>query len=63
MLPWLQDTPEVDAWGLWRVTWRDVVILDRENRPVAVYNLTVHDLADPGSYAELKALLLTAAGR
>ncbi len=61
-LPWLQDTPEANVWAAWQVTFRDVVILDTENRPVAAYNLTVHDLADPASYAELKQLLTDAAG-
>ena len=56
-IPWLQEDGAVDAWGLWDVRYRDVVILDAENVPVAVYNLTDHDLADPANYAELKALL------
>ena len=56
-LPWLQDTAAVNAWGLWDVTWRDVVIVDGSNRKVAVYNLTTHDLADPNNYLELKAML------
>lgn len=49
-------------WAAWQVTFRDVVILDTENRPVGVYNLTVHDLGDPASYAELKQLLIAATG-
>lgn len=63
VLPWLQDRPDVDVWSLWRVEYRDVVILDTQNRPVAVYNLTAHDLADTNDYAELKALLLEKAAR
>jgi hypothetical protein len=63
VLPLLQDRSDVDAWGLWRVEYRDVVILDTQNRPVAVYNLTLHDLADTSDYAELKALLLEKAAR
>lgn len=59
-LPWLQDVVAVDVWTSWGVTWRDVWILDVENRPVAIYNLTVHNLADPVQYAELKALLVAA---
>jgi len=60
-LPWLQDTPETNAWGLWDVTYRDVVVLDGNNRYVKVYNLTIHDLANPTYYAELKEILLKAA--
>jgi len=57
-LPWLQDTFAADVWGKWRVTWRDVVILDSANRPIHVYNLTVHNLANPADYSELKSILL-----
>lgn len=60
-LPWLQDTAGVSVWTSWNVEWRDVVILDRANRKVGVYNLTVHDLADPNNYLELKGLLQAAA--
>lgn len=57
-LPWLQDVPGEDAWTKWNVVWRDVVVLDAENRKVAVYNLTVHDLADAANVAELKQILV-----
>ena len=60
-LAWLQDTPAVNAWSLWKVTFRDVVVLDVENKPIAVYNVTVHNLADMAIYNELKAILSTAA--
>lgn len=60
-LPWLQDTSAVSAWTLWGVEWRDVVILDAANRKVGVYNLTVHDLADPNNYLDLKGMLQAAA--
>jgi len=56
-IPWLQDTAEADVWQKWGVTWRDVVILDRQNRRFAVYNLTTHDLADSTNYDSLKTLL------
>lgn len=59
-LPWLQDVLGEDVWQSWAVTYRDVVILDAENRKVGVYNLTVHDLGTPANYAELKALLIDA---
>lgn len=60
-LPWLQDVAGA-AWVGWAVTYRDVVILDAENRKVGVFNLTVHDLGQPGEYAALRAMLKTAAG-
>jgi hypothetical protein len=62
-LPWLQDRLSVDAWGLWHVTYRDLVILDPQNRPVAVYNLTEHNLARGSAYDSLKTILLDLAGR
>jgi hypothetical protein len=60
-LPWLQDTRQQNVWGSWRVEFRDVVILDAENRVLRAYNLTTHDLGNPDYYAALKALLLAAA--
>lgn len=60
-LPWLQDTPEAEAWTAWEVTWRDVRILDSQNRLHAVYNLTSHDLANPANYSTLRQMFLDAA--
>ena len=60
-LPWLQDTPQQNAWGTWQVTWRDVVILNKENRTIHVYNLTSHNLSNSAHYSELRTLLLDAA--
>lgn len=62
-LPLLQDTEEVGAWTAWDVTWRDVVILDDENVPVATVNVTSQDLGTPEGYAALKELLLEVARR
>lgn len=62
-LPWLQDVPEVDLWTTWDVGYRDVWILDGENRLLTVYNLSDNDLREPEHYEELKALLVEAAGR
>ena len=56
-IPWLQDTEDADVWSSWEVTRRDVVILDRENRKVAVYNVTTHPLGSEANYEALKALL------
>lgn len=60
-LPWLQDVAQVDAFSLWQVAPRDVVILDPDNAVFAIYNLNDYDLGDPHHYAELKTLLLAAA--
>jgi len=62
VLPWLQDGRVDNVWSLWSVTYRDVVVLDPTGHVTAIYNLTAHDLADPASYAELKALIVAAAG-
>jgi hypothetical protein len=61
-IPWLQDTESEDVWAKWKVTYRDVVVLDPENRVAGVYNLTEHDLNVPANYDSLKALLLRVAG-
>jgi len=60
-IPWLQDTEEWKAWESWQVTYRDVVILDGENKVLHVYNLTRYDLAIAANYATLKNLILEAA--
>ena len=57
-LPLLQDTVAEGAWTSWSVTWRDVVLLDEDNRVVGVYNLTSNDLADPANYATLQDMIL-----
>ena len=43
------------------MTWRDVVILDKENRTLHVYNLTSHNLSNSAHDSELRTLLLDAA--
>ena len=55
-LPWLQDVDSI-AWGGWAVTWRDVVVLDEQNRRVAVFSLTQNSLSLPSNYAALVELL------
>ena len=60
-LPWLQDVPTQKAWRRWRVTKRDVVVLDRHGAKHAVYNLSEHDLSDAKHYGELKELIRAAA--
>jgi hypothetical protein len=59
-LPWLQDTLEANVWGAWKATWRDVMVLDGENRLFYTYNLTENDLSIPTHYAELRQILLNA---
>jgi hypothetical protein len=60
-IPLLQDTAEADVWTAWGVEYRDVIILDRENVPVGVFNLTAHDLSQMGEYEALKGMLIDAA--
>ena len=65
-IPWLQDADGddngvSDIWEQWDVTYRDVVILDANSEKVAVYNLTVHDLADPQNYDTLRQMFISAA--
>ena len=62
-LPWLQETESQPCWTTWKVTWRDVVILDAQNRRVGVYNLTVHNLQERANYDSLKAMILREANR
>ncbi len=59
--PWLQETPTELAWTPWDVTWRDVVVLDRANQSIAVFNLTEKPLSNADNYQELKTLLLSKA--
>lgn len=61
VLPWLQDDEAHDVWGLWQVSFRDVVVLDPTGHVFSIYNLSIHDLGNPVHYAELRAILLDAA--
>lgn len=60
-LPWLQDTIDEQVWKNWGITFRDVVVLDAENRPIAVHNVTTYPLSVTENYAALKQILLDAA--
>jgi hypothetical protein len=62
-LPWLQETEAEPCWTSWQATWRDVDILDPQNRRMAIYNLTEHDLSVPSNYDTLKAMILAEANR
>jgi len=60
-LPWLQDGPPNSAWDAWKVTWRDVRILNGRNQLVGVYNLTANDLSLVANRTTLKQMFLAAA--
>ena len=62
-LPWLQDQARRSVWTSWGAEWRDVVILDTQNRRVAVYPVLAKTLDDPANRAELKQLLLNVLAR
>ena len=61
-IPWLQEVPTELVWSSWKVTYRDVVILDEKNQTAAIYNLSAHNLADSTAYHELKAMLTALGG-
>jgi hypothetical protein len=48
----LQDDESTAVWDSWGAAWRDVVVLDGENKAVYVYNL---------NYSHLKAVLVAVA--
>ena len=56
-LPWLQDTAEAKVWAAWGAEFRDVIVLDAENRRVGTLNLTRHDLGKAEHAATLRALI------
>ena len=62
-LPWLQDTHSQDVWTRWKVTWRDVIVLDGDNKVAGIYNLTEHNLATAANYDSLKAFLMKVANQ
>lgn len=57
VLPWLQDTAAADVWGSWKVTFRDVVVLDASGKVRFVYNVTDNDLRLAVNYQALKTKL------
>jgi hypothetical protein len=60
-LPMLQDVEEQNVWGVWNVTYRDVVIVNTQGQEIGVYNLSKNDLNEPDSFAALKTMLVDAA--
>lgn len=60
-LPVVQDDEQdVLVWERWGATWRDVFVLDRNNRVAGVYNLTEHDLQDDEEYVGMYELFVAA---
>ena len=62
-LPLLQDDSTQEVWARWDVTYRDVVVLDGENRIAGVVNLSNNSLANESTWNTLKSLLLEASGQ
>ncbi len=60
-IPWLQDVDGQKVWDAWGVSYRDVFVLDAQNRVAAVYNLTEHNLQIAANYDSLESLLLRVA--
>jgi hypothetical protein len=61
-LPLLQDDETQRVWERWSVTYRDVIVLDGENKKVGVLNLTDNSLADEENKVTMEDLFLTAGG-
>jgi len=61
-LPLLQDDETQRVWEKWDVTYRDVIVLDGENKKVGVLNLTENSLAEEENKATMEDLFLTAGG-
>jgi len=57
----LQDTVDIDVWGAWGASWRDVVVLDADNVAVYTFNLTEYDLGNEADYDHLKAVFVAVA--
>jgi hypothetical protein len=58
---WLQETTAEPVWSDWGITYRDVVVLDGDNRVVAIYNVTQNNLQTQANYDALRGLFETAA--
>ncbi len=56
-LPWLQDDATQHVWQSWNANWRDIMILDQNNTPVARFNVTTYNLTNPANFDSLKTLL------
>ena len=56
-LPWMQDDATQHVWTSWGANWRDIMILDKNNTPVARFNVTTYNLTNPANFDSLKTLL------
>jgi hypothetical protein len=56
-LPWLQDDGTQHVWESWNANWRDIIVLDQNNTPVARFNVTDYSLVNPANFNDLKSLL------
>ena len=56
-LPILQDELEIDMWDRWQITYRDVVVVDENLKPIARINLTDNSLSDEPVYNALLNLI------
>jgi hypothetical protein len=61
-LPWLQDTFPPGAWSLWGAKKDTVVILDRQNVAVQVFDVAAQPLTVSTNYDQLKSILKALAG-
>jgi hypothetical protein len=65
-IPWLQDVDSdsnsvSDVWDEWNISYRDVIILDEENKVAGVFNLTTYDLSNPNNYNALGLMFVSEA--
>lgn len=56
-LPWLQDDDTQHVWESWNARWRDIIILNQDNTPVARFNCSDHRLENAANFDSLKTLL------
>jgi hypothetical protein len=65
-IPWVQDVDinqdlVSDAWYEWQATYRDVIILDKENEPVGRFNLSTNSLSLWENYSTLRQMFVNVA--
>jgi hypothetical protein len=45
------------VWESWNARWRDIIILNQDNTPVARFNCSDHRLENAANFDSLKTLL------
>ncbi|MDP7038166.1 MAG: hypothetical protein QGI45_03340, partial [Myxococcota bacterium] len=65
-LPWLQDNADADVWSLWNANWRDIIILDKNNKYYSTFSVhgdhnPLESEADGSNRIALKNMLIAAA--